>query len=325
MDHQLFIVQGRQNKECWFEHWHERTAGLLHSMHRALVAAVPGTIPDAEFVLDLDDDPQRPINVKHGRDSNATSVMGLARLSNQTNIWLMPDYAFWAWPSARIGGHGQAIRKAAETNEQWPWQKKIAKVMWRGSAHINPDLREPLIELTANKPWADVQDCNINDPQTKHLCVLQHEHCRYRFPIHTEGYTYSGRLKYLQLCNSAPIIHNLTWAEFHTHLLRPSGPEQNFIPVKSDWSDLESQIEHFMDHDEDAQRIARNNHEVFARRYLTPAATSCYWRRLIQLWASVQAYEPQLYARDPETGEQVLRGVPFEAYAVDAERPLPHE
>lgn len=322
---ELFIIQGNQNHECWYQLWHERTAGLLNSIHRAISSAQPDTIPDAEFVLSLDDDPQRPVDKMHGKDSNTTAVMGLARLSNQTHIWLMPDYAFWAWPSARVGSHSQASREAAETNSQWPWHKKFPKAIWRGSTHVNPPLRESLVQLTAYKPWADVAECNINDPLTKEHCILQHEHCRYRFPVHTEGYTYSGRLKYLQLCNSAPIIHDLKWEEFHTHLLRPYRPEQNFIPVKADWSDLEEKVRYYLDHDEETQTIARNNHETFAKKYLTSAAASCYWRRLIRMWATVQGFEPQLYAFNRETGQRTLRGVPFEAYAVDAVRPVPVE
>lgn len=69
--------------------------------------------------------------------------------------------------------------------------------------------------------------------------------------------------------------------------------------------------------------IAQNSYETFYERYLTPAATSCYWRRLITAWASVQGFEPRLYNEDEGTGKAVLRGIPFEAYALDAFHPLP--
>ena len=68
--------------------------------------------------------------------------------------------------------------------------------------------------------------------------------------------------------------------------------------------------------------IAKNSHETH-EKYLTPAATSCYWRRLFTSWASVQGFEPQLYKWDEATNKMVLRGIPFEAYALDAKNPMP--
>ncbi|KAF2157642.1 hypothetical protein K461DRAFT_264518 [Myriangium duriaei CBS 260.36] len=320
---ELFIIQGNQNKKCWMGQWHERTTGLLHNIHRAISGAAPETIPDAEFVLDLDDDPQRTVENKRAKGYNATSVWGLTRQPNQTHIWLMPDYAYWAWPSALVGSHGQVRRKMEEMNTEWPWEKKLEKVVWRGTTHLNPVVREPLVAKTKDKTWADVRVCDIYDAETKKYCILQHEHCRYKFPVHTEGYTYSGRLKYLQLCNSAPIIHELKWAEHHTHLLQAQGSNQNFIQVKADWSDLEEKVTYYLDKDKEAIAIAQNSYNFFARKYLTPAATSCYWRRLIRSWASVQGFRPQLYKQDPDTGKYVLRGIPFEAYAINAEKPMP--
>ena len=243
--------------------WHERTTSLLHSIHRAISGAAPDSIPNAEFILDLDDDPQRPIEFKHGKWSNGTTVWGLTRQPNQTHIWLMPDYAYWGWPSALVGSHGELRRKMDEANAEWPWEDKIPKAVWRGTTHLNPDIREPLVNMTQDKDWADVRVCDIYDPKTKAYCIRQHEHCQYRFPIHTEGYTYSGRLKYLQLCDSAPVIHELKWAEHHTHLLRSSGPEQNYIHVKADWSDLEETMLYYLSHDEKAATIATNSHDAF--------------------------------------------------------------
>ncbi|KAF2151399.1 hypothetical protein K461DRAFT_227795 [Myriangium duriaei CBS 260.36] len=314
---ELFVVQGSQNKDCWMGRWHERTNSLLHSIHRAISGADPELIPDAEFVLDLDNDPQRPIDLKHGaKNSNRTSVWGLTRQSHQAHIWLMPDHTYWASPSALVDSYGQVRRETDEMNKDWPWEKKLAQAVWRGNIRLNPVIQEPLVQTTQHKVWADVRACDINDPATKKYCMLQHEHCRYRFPVHTEGTTYSGRLKYLQLCDSAPIIHELKYAEHHTHLLQSSGPEQNYIHVKSDWSDLEDKMQHYLKNDEEALAIAKNSYDAFSRRYLTPAATSCYWRRLIRNWASVQGYKPTLYKQDPETGEYVQRGVPFEVYAI---------
>jgi len=79
---------------------------------------------------------------------------------------------------------------------------------------------------------------------------------------------------------------------------------------------------YYTTHDFEGQRIAENNYKTFHERYLTSAATACYWRRLFSAWASVQGFEPQLYKTN-DHGEQILRGLPFEAYALNAEKPMP--
>jgi protein glucosyltransferase len=75
-------------------------------------------------------------------------------------------------------------------------------------------------------------------------------------------------------------------------------------------------------HENEAMAIAQNNYDTFHERYLTTAATACYWRRMFTAWASVQGFRPQLYTTNAK-GEKVIRGIPFEAYALDAEHPMP--
>jgi protein glucosyltransferase len=187
-------------------------------------------------------DPQRPIEFAHGKDSNKTTVWGLTRLAHQRHIWLFPDYAYWAWPSARVASHAQVRRNVHEVNIAYPWEKKYNKAVWRGDANLNKDVRKKLISTAKDTAWGDVRVCDIYDPKTKQHCMTQDQLCRYRYPIHTEGYTYSGRLKYLQLCNSAPVVHKLRYLEHHHGLMRSSGPEQNFIEVEKDWSDLDEKV-----------------------------------------------------------------------------------
>lgn len=108
----------------------------------------------------------------------------------------------------------------------------------------------------------------------------------------------------------------------------PSGPEQNYVLVKSDYSDLKEKMEFYISHPREAERIADNNVRIFRDRYLTPAASACYWRRLVERWAMV-SFEPAFY-HDIETTElekqadgsfkditkvrRKWRGTPFENY-----------
>ncbi|KAF2862317.1 hypothetical protein K470DRAFT_268980, partial [Piedraia hortae CBS 480.64] len=97
---------------------------------------------------------------------------------------------------------------------------------------------------------------------------------------------------------------------FH-HLLRDAGPQQNYFRVERGFGDLEGVMGTLLGDVEAAGRVARRAKEVFRERYLSPAAETCYWRRLFDGWASVQGFEPELRG---EGG--MLRGTPFESYVI---------
>jgi protein glucosyltransferase len=120
------------------------------------------------------------------------------------------------------------------------------------------------------------------------------------------------------------VAHRMDWAEFATHLMRAEGAEQNFIEVKQDWSDLPQKMDYFINHPGDAEVIANRSYEVFNQRYLTPAAVSCYLRRLFQGWAKVQGFKPEILQTTSDGGHE-LRGIPFEALAVSFPQERPGE
>lgn len=98
--------------------------------------------------------------------------------------------------------------------------------------------------------------------------------------------------------------------EYFHHLLIPDGPEQNYVRVKADFSDLEEKINYYLSHLDEAQRIADNSAATFRERYLTPAAQACYWRKLFEEWAA-HSSEPEMYRKG---GGKKWRGIPFESY-----------
>jgi hypothetical protein len=145
--------------------------------------------------------------------------------------------------------------------------------------------------------------------------------CRYAFLVHTEGRSWSGRLKYLLNCDSVTVIHEREWTAHYYSLLVPDGPKQNFVPAKRNFSDLKKKVQYYLNHQNEAQRIADNAVTTFRDRYLTLAAETCYWRRLIEGWNSV-AESPEIYEQVQKnvSGEvkniTMLRGVAFEEIVI---------
>ena len=158
------------------------------------------------------------------------------------------------------------------------------------------------------------------------------------FLAHTEGDTYSGRLKYLLNCHSVVVSPQLKWIAHYHHLLSSSpGKDRNYIKLDRDFSNLRNTMDKFFDNpsrlQEKGRQIADNARRTFRERYLTPAAEACYWRAMIRGWASVQGFKPQLWV-DTEgqsfgrnasvIGRRRPRGVPFESYANHGGRRIGH-
>jgi hypothetical protein len=94
------------------------------------------------------------------------------------------------------------------------------------------------------------------------------------------GRSYSASLKYRQACNSVIVAHKLQYIQHHHYLLVSEGPNQNYVEVERDFSDLGDKIEPLVRDPDAAKRIANNSVKTFRERYLTPAAEACYWRSL---------------------------------------------
>lgn len=71
-----------------------------------------------------------------------------------------------------------------------------------------------------------------NPESVKNDLLTMADYCRYKFLAHAEGCSYSGRLKYLQACNSVIVAHKLDWVQHHHPLMVSEGLEQNFVEVK---------------------------------------------------------------------------------------------
>ncbi|KAI1361980.1 glycosyl transferase family 90-domain-containing protein [Xylaria arbuscula] len=155
--------------------------------------------------------------------------------------------------------------------------------------------------------------------------------CRYKYVLYTDGVTYSGRLPFLQMCNSVLVAPPPAWRQLSSHLLRPvfssdlllsstststspsttsstrdmekirkAWPERytpeeeaNAVFVAPDWSDLEDTIAYLEDHPHIARGIAKRQRDLFVGKgYASPAMETCYWRALLRGWSSVVRLEP---------------------------------
>jgi hypothetical protein len=112
------------------------------------------------------------------------------------------------------------------------------------------------------------------------------------------------------------ISHPLEWQEFHTHLMKTDGIAPNYVETSEHWANLDAIMDFYTKNPVEGKWRATNSWNLFHRRYLTPAAVTCYWRRLMISWAEVQGFTPKLWERDRE-GKRRMRGMPFAAFAAN--------
>lgn len=316
-DNQLYVIDAHNV----FDHNHRpRALATLHSLHRAVMAH-PGPLPNVEFTMTDHDAP-----LIDQDDLNHTT-WGYARLARQENLWLMPDFGYWGWPNVGLRSYAELQQNLVIDEEDF--HDKIPQIVWRGAiAGLgSSDVRSGLLSAGENQPWSDVQTLDWSNKTNIATRLLgMEDHCSYQFLAQTEGNTYSGRLKFLLNCHSVLLSHQLRWIEHFHHLLRPSGPAQNYVLTKRDFSDLPKKMRSLLKPSNflSTRKIADNARATFRERYLTPAAEACYWRSLIRAWAGVQTFEVQGWkekmVEDPTTGrmkvKRTMRGAPFEAYAI---------
>jgi hypothetical protein len=220
-------------------------------------------------------------------------------------------------------------RIARVESDYMDWDKKIDKVIWRGTPWFNPlrhpHLRQTLLKATKFKKWAETSALNISN------AIPIDQFCRYKYLVYTEGVGYSGRLPYHQACASVLITAPLGWVTLSAVLMRPiwaqdlvneviggkdkgrrkgvvvddgeilgmvgSYKEANAVYVEPDFEELDGLVGVLRKYPYVAERIARNQREgVVGKGYLSMGAETCYWRALIRGWGESAVIEEREWA-----------------------------
>ncbi|KAK5123316.1 hypothetical protein LTR85_002747 [Meristemomyces frigidus] len=302
-DQQLRVVQTRGMFRTDFR---MRILAVLHQLHRAItsVEGIDEPLEDTEATIVVDDYPNFP---RDGRELATWSFTRASDNDEHAGVWLIPDFNFWSVPPA--AGTYQEMQAKARKHDGLIAGKE-QKLVWRGVDWTNPGVRGALLNATLYEPWADVKKMTWNNSTDK---IALDDFCRFAYVVNTEGRSWSSRLTHLLNCDSVPVLHNLAWVAHYYHLL---DPEVNYVPVNRNFSDLGEKMRFYLDHPHVAQGIADSARTTFRERYTTPAATACYWRRLLRSWSSV-AFKPEGYefvGHGKSHKEQRIGGITFEEF-----------
>jgi hypothetical protein len=305
----LYIIESRGLNH--FLHWKERSHATLHAIQRAIIGARE-PIPNIEFSIKINDKidltDEHPNTTVWNFNRNITDKA-------MEQVWLIPDFNFWAYPRV-AGAYGDFQRQAIDFYDDY--NNKMPKLVWRGTTDFNPEIRLKLIEQSEGKAWSDVHKVaeDVHDEEATKWRISMPDHCKYKFAVHTEGTSWSGRLKYLLSCHSTIVIHPLTFTTHLYHLLEASGPNQNYVRCEKDWTDLPQAMDSLLTDNAKAKRIADNAAAKFRDQYFTPAAQTCYFRHLFEVWSEMTP-KPDPYLNKVNTDgttERVWRGMTYEEY-----------
>ena len=200
----------------------DRTRGLaaLANIYRALTAIPnPRAVPNIEFILDIED------LADLGEKQEDRIRWSWARRKDNPWYWVMPDFDGWAYPDDGVGGYVDFRDQVKDVEAEYKngFADKETKLSWRGSLAVNTELREGLVKASKEKSWADVEAIDWRDRSN---ILAMSDFCRYKYVAHTEGNSWSGRLRYLQHCDSVSIIHDLEYVAHYYPLMKDSGPHQ---------------------------------------------------------------------------------------------------
>ncbi|KAI0549918.1 hypothetical protein F4679DRAFT_231858 [Xylaria curta] len=250
-DGQLYILSAARKGDLSRDMLSHRSA-TLHQIYNALLtwprpsssSSSTSHIPDTIIAFNHHDDPTAS-TFSYSRPADPELL--ITQDGSSKRFFPIPHFSFYAWPLPFIGSLPRAAREIASIEATLPFGAKIPRAIWRGTTWFNNAragrLRQNLVRAfgTAEsnpgtnpraKKWADIEALDWAGGQvvegnrgggernaTNALSI--EDFCRYKYIIHTEGVTYSGRFQFHNLCASVVITPPVAWIQHLTHLLRP--------------------------------------------------------------------------------------------------------
>ncbi|CAL4151180.1 unnamed protein product, partial [Meganyctiphanes norvegica] len=151
----------------------------------------------------------------------------------------------------------------------------------------NPHLADA--QYTKNQAWKSDADTLYTPPAEE---VSLSEHCRYKYLFNYRGVAASFRLKHLFLCGSLVFHVGDEWIEFFYPKLKPW---VHYIPLPSNANEqhLAKLIQFAQENSATVEKIASRGQE-FILKHLRMKDVLCYWKKLLNSYATLLNYKPQL-------------------------------
>ncbi|KAF4519087.1 hypothetical protein B566_EDAN001679 [Ephemera danica] len=275
-----YVIKNNQvHRRCYGEHvgfkmfWDN----ILLSLSRKV------RLPDVELLVNLGD---WPLVFKDKEFKELHTPMLSWCGSEETADIVVPTYDITE-ASLECMGRVTLDMLSIQGRTSVAWEEREPKAFWRGRdsrrerldlikiARENPDLFNA--SLTNFFFFRDEE--KIYGPKEKHVSFF--EFFKYKYQLNLDGTVAAYRFPYLLAGGSLVLKQE---SQYYEHFYKQLIPGEHYVPFARDLSDLVTQIQWAMDHDEEAQRIARKG-KNFARDNLAPQSIFCYHARLLNEWS----------------------------------------
>ena len=157
----------------------------------------------------------------------------------------------------------EKVRHFLFVNDRKAWRDKKNVTIFRGDLGPRKENRDVFMNLFADgqSKMVDAASTNRSEahPEWQKGKMTIGEHLDYKFIMSLEGNDVASNLKWVMSSNSIAVTPRLTqetW--FMEGTLKP---DYHYIEVKDDFSDLESRLNYYIEHPNEAEAIIRHAHE----------------------------------------------------------------
>lgn len=153
------------------------------------------------------------------------------------------------------------VRHFIFVNDSIPFREKKDMAVFRGKVKDKPQ-RVDFFEKHFHNPICDLGDISRHYAEHAEWHVEKMtiaDHLRYKFILALEGNDVASNLKWVMSSNSVAVMPRPTcetWFMEGTLI-----PNYHYIEIKSDFSDLDERLCHYMQHPEEAEAIIEHAHE----------------------------------------------------------------
>ncbi len=244
-------------------------------------------LPNVEFIVCLED-------TLSSKDFSSLPppLFLFAKNSQEKGFILIPDFTCFASKDASYAWETHIAPLIRNASKHYPWNKKKSQAIWRGATtgidfsrenwFESPRVRLSLLSLKIPS-LLDARFTYLTQLPLEGQSLIKKmlpmapflsppEHLNYKYLICMDGNTssYPG-LHWRLLSNSTVLKQDSTHIQWY---YRGLIPYRDFIPIKSDLSNIKDAIEYLKAHDDIARQIAKNGQE-FAKKNLSSDA--CYY------------------------------------------------
>uniref|UniRef100_A0A8C4NH19 Protein O-glucosyltransferase 2 n=1 Tax=Eptatretus burgeri TaxID=7764 RepID=A0A8C4NH19_EPTBU len=210
--------------------------------------------------------------------STHSAVLPVAPLTFSVTLWVSLDLMY------------------IQANTGPVWQNKTNLAFWRG--RDSRQERLDLVQMSRKHP-------HIIDAAITNFFFFKHDEALYgptvtpisffdffnhKYQINLDGTVAAYRLSYLLAGGSLVLKQDSSYYEF---FYKDLVPWKHYVPFRRDLGDLMDKLQWAKDHDEEAQKIAKEGQE-FIRNNLMSEKIFCYYQSLLEAYAKRHTSVPKI-------------------------------